>query len=98
MRSRVLDDGETTQVSIMTVIKAGAERAQLQEDNLRRELRRCYHDPEELIDIHVRLTRKRLRELPVEEVEDEVLYLARDFTRKRQARVRMKLGMLLGGR
>ena len=98
VHSRVLDDGETVQVDIMTIIKAGAERCQLEEDNLRQELRHCYHDFEELCDIHVRLTRKRLHELTKDQVEDEVLELAQGFTKERQRRIRRKLGELMGGK
>jgi hypothetical protein len=82
----------------MTIIRANGARSNLEVENLRGELRRCYHDQEELIDIHVRLTRKRLRQLPVEEVEDEVLDLAKDFQRERLGRIRRKLGELFGGR
>jgi hypothetical protein len=82
----------------MTIIRANGARSNLEVENLRGELRRCYQDQEELIDIHVRLTRKRLRQLPVEEVEDEVLDLAKDFQRERLGRIRRKLGELFGGR
>lgn len=98
MNSRVLDDGETVQVDIMTVIKANGMKADLEEDSLRRDLRRCYHNFDELCDIHIRLTRKRLYKLSKEQVEDEVIDLARDYTRERWKRVRTRLGELFGGR
>ena len=82
----------------MTIIKAGAERTQLEEENLRHELRRCYHDFEELCDIHVRLTRKRLHEISLDQVEDEILDLAQGFTKERQKRIKLRLGELMGGR
>lgn len=70
----------------------------MEEENLRQALRRHYHDFEELCDIHVRLTRKRLHELSEDHVEDEILDLARGFTKERQKRIKRKLGELMGGR
>jgi len=94
---RLREDGKTVQLDLVSLITTSSRRVDIEEEVLRRELRRVYHDKEELMDIAVRLRRKHYHRMTVEEIENEVIELSRDFLKERHERARSKLAELMGG-
>lgn len=94
---RVREDGKTVQLDLVSLVTTASRRVDVEEEVLRRELRRVYHDKEELMDIAVRLRRKAYHRMTVEEIEDEVIELSRGFLKERHERARRRLAELMGG-
>ena len=94
---RLREDGKTVQLDLVSLLTTSSRRVDVEEEVLRRELRRVYHDKEELMDIAVRLRRKHYHRMTVEEIENEVIELSRVFLKERHERAKVKLAELMGG-